>query len=96
MYCPKCGGGAYLADEDLIRPLETTNPVKLLIKQTFVCRACAERFSRVVWDDLASRKRVEASSPGLSDLQPAARESSGASDNAQDDASAGIQFLDRL
>ena len=57
MECPKCAGGAYLAEEDLIQVLENTEPVKLMLKATYQCRACSERFSRVIYDDIAARKK---------------------------------------
>ena len=56
MNCPKCQGGTYLADEDLVKASEGSSPPWVLIKQTFVCRACADKFSRIVADDVASRR----------------------------------------
>jgi hypothetical protein len=61
MNCPKCQGGTYLADEDLVKASESSSPPWVLIKQTFVCRACADRFSRIVSDDVASRRVPQAS-----------------------------------
>jgi hypothetical protein len=57
MECPKCSGGAYLVEEDLIQVLENTEPVKLMIKATYTCRACSERFTRVIYDDIDARKK---------------------------------------
>jgi hypothetical protein len=57
MECPKCGGGAYLADEELIKVLENTDPMKIMFRAIFTCRACAEKFSRIFYDDLGSRKK---------------------------------------
>ena len=57
MECPKCAGGAYLVEEDLIQVLENTEPVKLMIKAIYQCRACSERFSRVIYDDITARKK---------------------------------------
>ena len=91
MNCPKCQGGAFLADEDLVKVMETSAPMKLLIKQTFTCRACAERFSRIVWDDMDSRKKsYEESSVqtvSLAGNQPT---------TSPDQAASGIQFLDNV
>ncbi len=91
MNCPKCQGGAFLADEDLVKVMETSTPMKLLIKQTFTCRACAERFSRIVWDDMESRKKsYEESSVqtvSLAGNQPT---------TSPDQAASGIQFLDNV
>jgi hypothetical protein len=57
MECPKCSGGAYLSEEDLIQVLENTEPVKLMIKATYTCRACSERFTRIIYDDINARKK---------------------------------------
>ena len=57
MECPKCGGGSYLADEELIKVLENTDPMKIMFKAIFSCRACSEKFSRIFYDDLGSRKK---------------------------------------
>lgn len=57
MECPKCAGGAYLAEEDLIQVLENSEPVKLMIKATYQCRACSERFTRIIYDDINARKK---------------------------------------
>jgi hypothetical protein len=63
MECPKCGGGAYLSEEDLIQVIdgkETRSPTtKLMLKATYACRACAEKFTRIVYDELNSRKKQE-------------------------------------
>lgn len=59
MECPKCGGGAYLAEEDLIQVLESADPVKLMLKATYQCRACSERFTRVLYDDITARKKED-------------------------------------
>ncbi|UCD07369.1 MAG: hypothetical protein JSW41_00085 [Candidatus Aenigmatarchaeota archaeon] len=57
MECPKCGGGAYLTDEELIKVLENTDPIKIMFRAIFSCRACAEKFSRIFYDDLGARKK---------------------------------------
>lgn len=57
MECPKCGGGTYLIDEELIQVLENTDPMKIMFKAIFSCRACNERFSRIFYDDLGARKK---------------------------------------
>ena len=63
MECPKCGGGAYLADEELVQVLGNTDPVKILIKAKYQCRACSETFSRIVYDDMNARKKVDEPRP---------------------------------
>lgn len=57
MECPKCGGGTYLIDEELIKVLDNTDPMKIMFKAIFTCRACSERFSRIYYDDLGARKK---------------------------------------
>jgi len=59
MECPKCAGGSYLVDEDLIQILEKAEPVKMLIKATYQCRACSDRFTRLYYDLLEARKKPE-------------------------------------
>ena len=59
MECPKCGGGSYLAEEELVKVVESPDPVKIIIKSVYQCRACSERFSRLFYDLLDSRKRPE-------------------------------------
>lgn len=57
MECPKCAGGVYLCDEELVKILENTEPMKIIIKATYVCKSCSERFSRLVCENLDARKR---------------------------------------
>ena len=63
MECPKCGGGAYLAEEELVQVLENTEPLKILIKAKYQCRACSETFSRIVYDDMNARKKADEQHP---------------------------------
>ncbi len=56
MECPKCAGGAYLAEEELVQVLNT-EPVKVISKATFVCRSCSERFTRLVCEPLDAKRR---------------------------------------
>ena len=87
--CPKCGGGSFLAEEELVKVLENTDPVKVLIKSIYQCRACSERFSRLVSDSLdARRKQAEAPAP----VQYTRQESS----YSRPEPAGGIQFLDRV
>ncbi len=58
MFCPKCGGGTYIAEEELIKVLEGRT-LRAILKILYVCRACSEKFSRLVHEDLESRKRDE-------------------------------------
>jgi hypothetical protein len=100
MYCPKCGGGAFVSDEELLKVMETLKPMKMILKQTFVCRACTERFSRVVWDDLESRRKgADSNAPpptGMEMFSVAEKGSSKSSDDDEEEAGAGIKFLDKI
>lgn len=66
MECPKCGGGCLLSEEELVTLLEerSRDIMRAIIKATYVCRACAERFSRLFVDDLAKRNRPPETGPG--------------------------------
>lgn len=94
MNCPKCGGGAFLGEEDLVKVMDNMQPMKLLIKQTFVCRACSEKFSRIVWDDFEARKRTEEGAMGGVETVSLSGNNNRAS--SEDRAAAGIQFLDSV
>jgi hypothetical protein len=95
MNCPKCGGGAFLGEEDLVKVMDNMQPMKLLIKQTFVCRACSERFSRIVWDDFEARKRTEEGAGAVETVSLTGNDQQ-ASSSSPDQAAAGIQFLDNV
>jgi hypothetical protein len=91
MECPKCGGGAFLSEEELVRIIENVAPMKVVSKATYQCRACSERFSRLTCDDLDSRKKpAEDNVPaGYAPAEPASPSSSG-------EPADGIKFLDRI
>jgi len=59
MECPKCGGGAYLSEEDLVKVVENSEPLQIIVKNIYQCRACGERFSRIVSDTIAARKKTD-------------------------------------
>ena len=94
MNCPKCGGGAFLGEEDLVKVMDNMQPMKLLIKQTFVCRACSEKFSRIVWDDFDARKRTDDGSMG--GVETVSLSGSTGQRSNEDKAAVGIQFLDSV
>jgi len=72
MNCPKCDGGAYVSEEEVVNVLENTMPVKVILKVTYVCKSCNERFSRVFWEDVeATRKRPEAKDRKTKEWKPA-------------------------
>jgi hypothetical protein len=58
MECPKCSGGAYLSEEEFVKVLENSEPLKVVIKALYVCKACSERFSRLVYDNLEARLKT--------------------------------------
>ena len=94
MNCPKCGGGAFLGEEDLVKVMDNMQPMKLLIRQTFVCRACSEKFSRIVWDDFEARKRTEEGT--VSGVETVSLTGNDQQPVSEDKAAAGIQFLDSV
>lgn len=98
MNCPKCAGGAFLAEEDLVKVMDNVQPMKLLIKQTFTCRACSEKFSRIVWDDFESRKKGLEEKPdgGVETVSLSGNEQTYSSQPSSAPAEAGIQFLDKI
>lgn len=59
MNCPKCSGGSFLSEEELVKVMDG-EPARLLLKAVFTCRSCSERFTRLVWDDLGHHRRVQA------------------------------------
>lgn len=58
MECPKCGGGAFLSEEELVQVLDNVEPIKVVSKSVYVCRACSEKFSRLVCENLAAKKKM--------------------------------------
>jgi hypothetical protein len=57
MFCPKCNGGTFIVEEDVIKVLETTTPIKLVLKTTYMCRSCNEKFSRVGVEDIEAKRQ---------------------------------------
>lgn len=77
MQCPKCGGEAYLVDEELVQVLENVDPPKIIAKAIYNCRSCGERFTRLVSETLDAKKKVPD--------QPAGQSQSGSSSSYSDD-----------
>ena len=67
MECPRCGGQAYISDEDVVKIVESTDPVKIVIKVTYICKSCSERFSKIVVENL-EKKKVEKEQQTQSEL----------------------------
>jgi len=59
MQCPKCGGEAYLVDEELVQVLENVDPPKIIAKAIYMCRSCGERFTRLVSESLDAKRKEE-------------------------------------
>jgi len=57
MQCPKCGGGSFLAEEELVKHIDTGEPHRIIIRATHTCVSCSEKFSRLVWDELGPHRR---------------------------------------
>jgi transposase-like protein len=60
--CPKCGGEAFLSQEEMAGTLDNVEPVKVAIKQIFKCKSCGETFSRIVFENLDVKKKTSAKS----------------------------------
>ena len=58
--CPKCGGEAFLSQEEMAGTLDNVEPIKVAIKQTFKCKACGETFSRITFENLDVKKKTAA------------------------------------
>ncbi len=56
MECPKCGGGTYLVEEELVKIIENTDPMKVVAKAIYQCRSCGERFSRLVIENIDAKR----------------------------------------
>jgi len=57
--CPKCGGESFLSEEEMAGVVENVDPPKVAIKQVFKCKACGEKFSRIIFENLDSKKKTE-------------------------------------
>lgn len=89
MECPKCQGGTYLAEEELVKVLDGTRPLQAIMKATFVCRSCTERFTRLVTDDLEKRKLVIKPVPAQYQYQS----DGSAASTTTDDVPEGLKFF---
>ncbi|MFH1445028.1 MAG: hypothetical protein ABIF08_00935 [Nanoarchaeota archaeon] len=69
MECPKCGGGAFLSEEELVKILEGFEPLRMIAKAKYQCRACSETFSRLICDTLEGRQKPP-ERPVFSSQQP--------------------------
>ncbi len=101
MECPKCGGGSYLSDEELVQ-LISSEPASILLKAIYTCRACSERFSRLVVDDLNSRKKQpHVQTASFAPAQTATQapnpynyqNTSNTQNSSEDDAAEGLKFF---
>lgn len=63
MECPKCGGGCLLSEEELVKILDerAERSVRAVIRGTYICRACTDKFTRLFMEDLSKRKKPEES-----------------------------------
>ena len=55
--CPKCGSDAFLSEEEFAGNVDNSDPPKVAIKQVFKCKACGEKFSRIVFENLEAKKK---------------------------------------
>ena len=66
--CPKCGSEAYLSEEEFAGNVDASDPPKVAIKQVFKCKACGEKFSRIVFQNLDVKKAQRTEAKKLPDL----------------------------
>ncbi|NYZ76874.1 hypothetical protein H0O02_01000 [Candidatus Micrarchaeota archaeon] len=74
MNCPKCDGGAYVSEEEVINLVDSVVPAKVILKVTYICKSCAERFTRVYLEDIdaaARKKPKEALTKNAKEWSPA-------------------------
>lgn len=70
IFCPKCGGGSFISDEELVKILEGTRPLKAVIKVHYNCRACGDKFGRLVHENLEEKKRDLSGLGGQNSVAP--------------------------
>jgi hypothetical protein len=56
MNCPKCDGGAYTSEEEVVSVLENAVPARVIMKITYICKSCGERFTRVLFEDIEGKR----------------------------------------
>ena len=98
MNCPKCGGEAFLSDEEFVGVVENITPVKIIIKEIYVCKSCAERFSRINVMDIDAKKSEKSDITNqmpkmLENLTMNLPEAGSSAEQSQHDS---VRFLDRL
>jgi len=102
MNCPKCNGGAYVSEEEAIKILENTTPIKVIVKMTYICRSCNERFSRIFSEDVEAKKRPaewtaaqQPTAPGMPTSEHAVRPGMSTTGQTQEPADR-LKFLDNI
>ena len=98
MNCPKCNGGSYVSDEEAIKILEATTPIKIIMRVTYVCRSCNERFSRIFSEDVEARKKPpewQQPAPGMPTSEYAVRPGMSATGETKEPADR-LKFLDNI
>ena len=68
MKCPRCGGESYVLDEEFVHMAEKISPPKLIIKSTFVCKSCSEKFTRVMAEDIGAKSGESEKSPSINEI----------------------------
>ena len=85
MECPKCGGGAFLSEEELVQVMANTQPIKVVLKAVYVCRACSEKFSRLVCENLEAKRKTGPDNAPVSNMP--------ANTGASSDPAEGLKFF---
>lgn len=73
MNCPKCDGGAYVSEEEVVNVLENASPPKVIMKITYICKECSEKFTRVNIEevDAAAKPRTTVRETKAKEWKPA-------------------------
>ncbi|MEM5871851.1 MAG: hypothetical protein QW051_03185 [Candidatus Aenigmatarchaeota archaeon] len=58
MNCPKCDGGAYVSEEEVVNIVQNITPPRVILKVTYVCKSCGERFTRIYFEDIESSEKT--------------------------------------
>jgi hypothetical protein len=95
MNCPKCNGETYASDEEAVKVLENTTPIKIIIRVTYICRSCGERFTRIVSEDVEARRKEQEPAPGFPTHEYAVRPGMSTTGVTQEPAEK-LRFLDKI
>ncbi len=98
--CPKCNGGAYVSDEEVVKVLENVEPVKVVLRITYICRSCGERFTRVVVENVDAKRKEKTTedtkAPGFPTSLESLRPGMSTTGRTVDPVADRLTFLDKI